>query len=300
MTRNEDLALPRPVGDSQSEMAEIVLPNDSNGGFLARRCASMSKGWLLRSRLNVMVDSHASLAPVRQPHAVLELGSRRLKALKIERLVGLAARPQPMRLLEIGCGAGGIAHYFGTHATLRIEVDAVDVVDSRQIVEGYQFQLVTDTSLPFGDGSFDVVLSNQVIEHVGGRDAQLAHLREIRRVLRADGVGYFAGPNRWMLVEPHYQLAFLSWLPHDWRSSYLKLRRGVEFYDCEPLQMRELEGLFVQAGLRFENLCVESVRTVLEIERPQSLMRKVLDCVPDACIAMLRRIIPIFIYRVRP
>src|SRR6201987_868418 len=30
MTQKEDLALPRPVRDSQSEMAEIVLPNDSN------------------------------------------------------------------------------------------------------------------------------------------------------------------------------------------------------------------------------------------------------------------------------
>ena len=40
MTTNEDIALPRPVRDSQSEMAEIVLPNDANmlgallGGYL--------------------------------------------------------------------------------------------------------------------------------------------------------------------------------------------------------------------------------------------------------------------------
>jgi acyl-CoA hydrolase len=39
MTRNDDLMMPRPVGDSQSEMAEIVLPNDANplGALLGGR-----------------------------------------------------------------------------------------------------------------------------------------------------------------------------------------------------------------------------------------------------------------------
>jgi acyl-CoA hydrolase len=39
MTRNHDLMMPRPVGDSQSEMAEIVLPNDANplGALLGGR-----------------------------------------------------------------------------------------------------------------------------------------------------------------------------------------------------------------------------------------------------------------------
>jgi acyl-CoA hydrolase len=39
MNPNNDLALPRPVRDSQSEMAEIVLPNDANplGALLGGR-----------------------------------------------------------------------------------------------------------------------------------------------------------------------------------------------------------------------------------------------------------------------
>src|SRR3546814_9833619 len=68
--------------------------------------------------------------------------------------------------------------------------------------------------LPFADDSFDVVLSNHVIEHVGEQPEQLAHLSELRRVLTPGGIGYLAVPNRWMLVEPHYRLAFLSWWPH--------------------------------------------------------------------------------------
>src|SRR5947207_5909313 len=39
MTNNDDLMMPRPVRDSQSEMAEIVLPNDTNplGALLGGR-----------------------------------------------------------------------------------------------------------------------------------------------------------------------------------------------------------------------------------------------------------------------
>src|SRR5690348_18512270 len=114
----------------------------------------------------------------RQPHAVPDLPSRRLKGLKIERLLGLAESPKPIRLLEVGAGSGGIAHYFGTHPELQCEVDAVDVHDNRLVADGYRFQLVSDTRLPFRDQSFDVVLTNHVIEHVGDATAQLAHLKE--------------------------------------------------------------------------------------------------------------------------
>jgi acyl-CoA hydrolase len=51
MTTNEDLTLPRPVRDSQSEMAEIVLPNDSN-----------VLGALLGGRLMHWIDLAAAMA----------------------------------------------------------------------------------------------------------------------------------------------------------------------------------------------------------------------------------------------
>lgn len=235
--------------------------------------------------------------PERQPHAVLDVASRRHKALKIERLLGLGDRAGPLRLLEVGTGSGVIAHYFATHPTLRCEVDAVDVRDNRMLSDGYRFRLVEGTALPFADRAFDVVLTNHVIEHVGDENAQRRHLDEVRRVLRPGGVGYLAVPNRWMLVEPHYKLAFLSWLPRSWRSPYLRAMRKGDFYDCEPLQMTQLERLLDGAGFAHENLCIDALRETFEIERPRGTAAWLLRKTPDAAIAPFRRIIPTLIYR---
>lgn len=233
----------------------------------------------------------------RQPHAVLDLPSRNWKAMKIARLLGLAARAQPMRLLEIGTGSGGIAQWFATQPDMRCEVTAVDVHDNRLVHDGYAFQLVQGVELPFDDGSFDVVITNHVIEHVGDADAQHRHLVEVHRVMKPDSIGYLAVPNRWMLTEPHYKLKFLSWWPHAWRTPYLRLMRKGKFYDVEPLQMRQLERMLTAAGFRYRNLCIPAWRATLEIERPHSFSRRVLDATPDALLKPLRRVIPTLIYR---
>lgn len=234
----------------------------------------------------------------RQPHAVLDLPSRNWKAMKIERLLDLAGRPQPMRLLEIGTGSGGIAHWFATHPELRCEVCAVDVCDNRLVRDGYAFQLVQGVELPFEDTSFDVVISNHVIEHVGNESAQHQHLAEIRRVMKPDGVGYLAVPNRWMLTEPHYQLKFLSWWPRSWRTPYLKLMRKGAFYDCEPLQMRQLERMLAGAGFRFKNICIQALRETFQIERTDSSAARILRRIPDAMLNPFKRVIPTLTYRI--
>lgn len=233
----------------------------------------------------------------RQPHAVTDLASRRLKALKIERLLGLRQLPQPIRLLEIGCGSGGIAHYFATHPGLQCVVTAVDVHDNRQVRDGYAYHNVQGVELPFDDQQFDAVISNHVIEHVGDAAAQLLHLQEIRRVLAPTGIAYLAVPNRWMLTEPHYRLKFLSWLPHAWRSPYLRWMGKGEVYDCEPLQMHELERMLAAAGLLYRNQCVEGWRATFEIERPTHWSTRLLAHCPDALLTQLNPIVPTLIYR---
>ncbi len=214
----------------------------------------------------------------------------------MERLLDLAGAGPPLRMLEVGTGSGGIASFFGCHPSGRYQVDSVDVVDERVVHDGYAFQLVPDAGLPFADSSFDLAISNHVIEHVGQEREQRRHLSELRRVLKPGGRGYLAVPNRWMLVEPHYRLAFLSWLPRSLRSPYLRLCGKGRFYDCEPLQMRQLERLMRESGLRASNRSVEALWATLEIERPDALATRLRRFTPDALLGWLRPMIPTHIY----
>src|ERR1700754_37969 len=216
----------------------------------------------------------------RQAHAVLDLASREAKGRKIEALLGLPVGA-PIKLLEVGTGAGGIAHYFATRSVGPCDVDAVDVRDQRQVKDGYRFTLIDSTELPFGNQSFDVVVSNHVIEHVGDRSAQLNHLKEMRRVLTLEGMIYLAVPNRWMLVEPHFRLPFLSWLPRSLRTMYVQASGRGSVYDCEPLTLTKLNSLIMDAGLIGENASVRAFRAVMDIEKPRSLPLVIAAKLPD-------------------
>jgi len=65
-------------------------------------------------------------------------------------------------------------------------------------------------ALPFDDGAFDVVFSNAVIEHVGGRERQRLFVSEALRVGRRV---FITTPNRRFPVEVHTRLPLVHWLP---------------------------------------------------------------------------------------
>jgi SAM-dependent methyltransferase len=234
----------------------------------------------------------------RGSHVDVNMSLRTLKAVKIEKLLNLGKQQRGGTLLEVGTGSGGIAHYFASKTDLDLAVSAVDVEDNRQVFDKFDFHVVDGCILPFEDASFDIVISNHVIEHVGQQDDQLLHLRELRRVMKPGGIGYLAVPNRWMLVEPHYRLPFLSWLPSRWRSAYVRGSGRGRFYDCEPLSMRQLEGLLAKADLNGESLGLRAIETTLFVENRSPVSRHLFSVIPRALLARFLPLIPTLIYRI--
>ena len=234
----------------------------------------------------------------RKAHASLNTASRIVKAQKIEILLNLKQTKKPLRILEVGCGSGAIAYYFATHQTLECQVSAVDVYDNRVVTNHYNFIKVEGIKLPFPDNSFDIIITNHVIEHVGSKSEQLTHIKEIKRVLALNGECYLAVPNRWMLTEPHYGLKFLSWLPKKYRNFYLKLWGKGEYYDCEPLCLYEIENILTEANVYYENISVKATKVTLALEKPNTIFNTIIQIIPHWILALFKPIIPTLIYKI--
>ena len=90
--------------------------------------------------------------------------------------------------------------------------------------------------MPFRSSSLDIVVLNHVLEHVTD---QTRLLSETWRVLKPKGICYLSCPNQYSLVEPHYRLPFLSWLPRGIANSYVRLTgRGKTYVDDLPSYWR--------------------------------------------------------------
>ena len=116
---------------------------------------------------------------------------RERKARMIEAFLrdGLGGPVRGRRILDIGCGNGDMLAFFATSN----DVIGMDVrAQVRPELHALPHVVARSEQLPFADGSFDVVLSHHVIEHVDDHDL---HVSEMRRVLRPDGLAYLGTPN---------------------------------------------------------------------------------------------------------
>jgi SAM-dependent methyltransferase len=132
------------------------------------------------------------------------------------------------KIVDVGCGDGrlikslvgqGYANAVGTDILFH-EKDPHGAAE--ELRSRFPFVL-TEGRLPFPDGSVDVVLSNQVFEHVSDKRAFLS---EILRVLRRGGIALLVFPTSEAIVEHHVKLPYfhLADLRKAWvRAFYMTL-----------------------------------------------------------------------------
>jgi 2-polyprenyl-3-methyl-5-hydroxy-6-metoxy-1,4-benzoquinol methylase len=137
------------------------------------------------------------------------------------------------RVLDIGCGDAGALIAFAEEGARvsGIEPSSASFERARTRAEehGVDVDLRAGAAekLPFEDASFDLVILDNVLEHVSDQRQTLA---EIHRVLRADGLLYMVTPKplalRSIWNDPHYDLAGLVLLPRALQKWYFEVVRG--------------------------------------------------------------------------
>ncbi len=118
-------------------------------------------------------------------------------------------------VLDYGCGAGQLVCALRERG---VEGFGCDVFYgggdySKQVPEGMWNHIIRpmdEDRIPFPADTFDLVINNQVMEHVPDLDAALA---EIRRVLKPGGQLLSVFPHKSVWREGHCGIPFLHWFP---------------------------------------------------------------------------------------
>lgn len=174
----------------------------------------------------------------------------KFKGLRTARILKRYKKPDA-RLLDLGCGIGLTLSILAQEfpKSVGCDIDENAIAATRVIMKevGLKIPLIIydGRTLPFKDNSFDIVTSIEVIEHV--KEPELM-LREIKRILKSDGILHITTANKWWPYEPHFKLPFLSYLPEKLADFYVKLTKKGEDYQGIKLpsyeEFRNLVGNF--------------------------------------------------------
>jgi SAM-dependent methyltransferase len=171
---------------------------------------------------------------------------RRKKAEKVLRILEAHYGGPLTRLVGVDVGASTclmtelFAERIGTMIALDPDHVGLRHGQSRGARTNLRFLCGDGTRAPLAPESVDLVICNQVYEHVLD---QTGLVREIHRILKPDGFCYFGAGSRYVLVEGHYFLPFLSWLPLEWSTRYLRLMGRKVDYDVYLLSYYKLRKL---------------------------------------------------------
>jgi ubiquinone/menaquinone biosynthesis C-methylase UbiE len=136
--------------------------------------------------MQVMADPNTKTVDY-DHHAGAYAGHRRVHPGVVEALIADGPITATTRILDVGCGTGSYAavlsartgcRFSGVEPSERMRDRARDAASWDSLAEG------TAERLPFASGQFDLVMSTDVIHHVGHRDA---FFREAMRVLVPGG-----------------------------------------------------------------------------------------------------------------
>ena len=169
------------------------------------------------------------------------------------------------KVLDVGCGPGNITIDLARRVPAG-HVTGVDVAEAaielatnhtpREGVENVDFVVGDGYHLDFADGTFDVAYAHQVLQHTSD---PVAVLREVRRVLRADG----------LLAVREADYGAFTWAPDDerltkWMDLYQRLARANH---TEPNAGRYLHVWVRQAGFDIERVSTSTWTYATPAER---------------------------------
>ncbi len=176
-----------------------------------------------------------------------DFASRKLKGIRItktlENFLG-RKKLKEIKILDVGSSTGIIDSVLAKKSRevwgIDIDKKGISFAQKNFKYKNLHFKIGSALKLGFNNNTFDVVICSHVYEHVANPERLF---NEIYRVLKPNGVCYFAALNALWPIEPHYNLPFLSWLPKNLGNFYVKILGKAKKYYENPMFYWQLKNL---------------------------------------------------------
>ncbi len=142
-------------------------------------------------------------------------------------------------ILDVGAGYCSFINAV-EGAGRRVAVDVHDELDA-YAAPGVEPVQASATSLPLGDGEFDVVFASNLLEHLSREDIAAA-LDEFRRVLRPGG--------RLILIQPNYRLCARQYFDDYTHLTPLSDRSLADLLRAHDFDLLTVRGRFLPLTLK--------------------------------------------------
>lgn len=193
-----------------------------------------------------------------------------------------------VKILDWGCGRGRVVailklmgfNIFG------VEIDPLVIKQSEELFNNNGWDHNTSIQLIgknnrtlFADGFFDIIISDQVFEHVAELDSLL---QELSRIIKPNGIQFHRFPAKYIVKEPHLHMPMVHWFPKGmfrkaliacfvligkdpkWKSPAIKSRfdkiKVYNDYSVQKTFYRSLKVLKRKISIRFDFISFDGYR----------------------------------------
>lgn len=157
-----------------------------------------------------------------------DVALRRFDMIQAALLRVLGQPDAPVRVADIGCGAGTQSRLWAAkgHQVFGADINEalIGLARRRAAQSGLtiQFSVASATALPWEDASLDLCIAPELLEHVADWESCLA---EMVRVLRPGGALFISTSNKLCPRQEEFALPLYSWYPAPLKRRYERLAR---------------------------------------------------------------------------
>ena len=146
-----------------------------------------------------------------------------------------------LKVLDLGSGLGGTSKIFSNkNSVVSFDVDSFRLKNQHEYLNEYSLINGDALNLPLKENSFDIVILQDVIEHLPEIDKLI---KPLFKILKEDGIIYISTPNKFsflnVISDPHWGLPLISLLARENIKKYF-----LRYFRKQDLNRKDIAQLF--------------------------------------------------------